>query len=83
MLADHPLYESPFNKIFEIEVDKFKMLKPLKRNCGIGKVSIQTYEFTSENSQDKDKKSAIYKLVFKNVIEKTLYGANIVGTHSK
>ena len=39
ILSDHPeIKESPFQKIYEIETDKFKTLKPEKKNFGFGKV---------------------------------------------
>ena len=49
VLADHPLSNSPFDKIYEVDTDKFKIVKPEKRNCGIGKVSIHKVEFESKD----------------------------------
>ena len=42
VIEDKAAVKSPFTKIFEREISKFKVDKPAeqKRNCGIGKVSI-------------------------------------------
>lgn len=82
VLVDHPLCASPFEKLYEIDTDKFKIVKPEKRNCGIGKVSIHKGEFDSKD-KDSQSKTVIYKVVYKNVIGKTLYDANISGKFSK
>ena len=75
VLADHPLSKDLFEKIYEIDADKFKIVKPTKHNCGLGRVSIHKRDI-GEGS----KKITIFKVVFKNVIGKTLYDGNISGT---
>lgn len=79
VLEDQTAQDSPFTKVFEREVTKFKQATPVdqKKNCGGGKVSIQKGTF------GEDKKSVIYKVIFKNNIGKTLYDSNISGTFSK
>lgn len=79
VLGDDVNTENPFKKVFEKQVDKFKIAipAPLKKNLGQGKVSIQTGEF------GEDKKTIMTKVVFRNSIGKTLYEANVTGKFSK
>lgn len=45
VLSDHPaITDSPFEKVYEVETDKFKTIKPESRNYGMGKVSIHKME---------------------------------------
>ena len=81
VLSDHPaISESPFIKVYEVETDKLKVVTPEKRNCGIGKVSIHKIEIEAKDAKPK---TVIYKIVYKNVIGKMLYDANISGKFSK
>lgn len=82
VLVDHPLCESPFEKLYEVDADKFKIVKPEKHNCGIGRVSIHKGEFASKD-ENGARKSVIYKVIYKNVIGKILYDAVISGKLSK
>ena len=68
--------KSPFVKVIEFNVDKFKISKPIekKKNLQNGKVSIQRGEFGD------DKKIIWCKIVFQNTIGKTLYTATVTGT---
>ena len=68
--------KSPFVKVIEFNIDKFKISKPLekKKNLQNGKVSVQRGEFG-----DSDKKVLWCKVVFQNTIGKTLYNASITG----
>lgn len=81
-MADHPLYASPFEKVYEVDADKFKIISPEKQNCGIGKISIHKGEFGSSGEASKSK-LVVYKVIFKNSIGKTLYDASISGKFSK
>jgi len=76
ILEDKEAAKSPFKKVFEKEVMKFKQVTPAaeKHSCGIGKLSILEAKIGS---------SILYKLVFKNNIGKILYDANISGKFSK
>ena len=75
-LADNVNTKSPFTKLFEKQVDKFKISAPLadKKNLGSGKASLQVMELNG---------SKMYKLIFKNAIGKSLYEANLSGKASK
>ncbi len=68
--------QSPFSKVMEKMVDKFKIVTPGgetgKRNCGSGRVSIQRGEFGEE-----EKKIVLYQLIFRNGIGKQLFGGTI------
>ena len=80
-MADVPAAPSPFDKVFQQEVAKFKIAAPEKRTCGRGKVSIVRGEFG--NKEDDKKKLVMWKVVFKNSIGKILYSADISGKASK
>ena len=81
VLPDKEIYKSPFEKIYEIEADKFKIVKPEAeaRSCGIGRISIHKGEFDNSG----DGKFFVYKLIYKNCIGKTLYESTISAKHSK
>lgn len=76
MVEDVVAVKSPFTKLFEREISKYKVDKPAeqKRNCGIGKVSIQKCEFGKEDAA----KITVYKVIFKNTIGKILYEGTIL-----
>ena len=68
--SDIVLQKSPFRKIFELTVEKFKIATPLtqKKNLQNGKVSIHRGEFDS---------TIMCKIIFQNNIGKNLFEANI------
>ena len=68
--------KSPFVKVIDLSVDKFKISKPQekKKNLQNGKVSVQRGEFG-----DDSKKMIWCKVVFQNNIGKVLYNASITG----
>ena len=78
-LGDNPASKSPFTKVYEKAVEKFKLASPieLKKNLCNGKVSIQRGEFGT------DKPKIIFKIIFRNSIGKTLYNAVISHRVSK
>lgn len=82
VLPDKEIYKSPFEKIYEIEADKFKVVKPEAeaRSCGIGRISIHKGEFDGSGAGEK---FFVYKLIYKNCIGKTLYESTISAKHSK
>ena len=49
----------------------------------MGRIAIYKGEFGGEDDSKKESKIVLYKVVFRNVIGKTLYDANISGKHSK
>lgn len=79
-LDDKEQEKSPFSRIFEKSVAKFKIKFPAdhKRSCGGGKVSIHKGVFTSG-----DKTVYLFKVVFKNPIGKILYDGSIQAAISK
>lgn len=80
-IEDASTVKSPFIKLFERDISKFKVDKPadIKKNCGIGKVSLQKCEFGKEDSA----KITIFKVIFKNSIGKILYEGTILNKASK
>jgi hypothetical protein len=75
-LGDYKGVKSPYEKVFEKEVQKFKISTPieLKKNCGLGKVSILKGVFNG---------IAVFKVIHKNTIGKILYDSNVSGVYSK
>ena len=79
---------NPYSKLFDRNVDKLKFESQVKteaekqpgaktkKSKGNGKVSIELAEMGEQ-------KTKIYKIVFRNMIGKTLYDANISGKLSK
>jgi len=69
----NPANKSPYRKLIEQEVDKYKVVKPieLKKNLCNGKVSLQVAELGDDKSIIK------YRVVFMNKIGKILYNAYI------
>lgn len=83
VLEDKPTLNSPFEKVFEKDVQKFKQSAGAKekKNCGAGRISIQKGTFGGEDGVPK---SVIYKIIFKNpVVGKILYDCSISGSFSK
>lgn len=68
--SDVVVQKSPFKKVFEINVEKFKIAIPVaqKKNLQNGRVSIHRGEFD---------KVIMCKIIFQNNIGKNLYDANI------
>ena len=68
--SDIVVQKSPFRKMFEIMVEKFKIATPVtqKKNLQNGRVSIHRGEFDS---------TVMCKIIFHNQIGKYLYEANI------
>jgi hypothetical protein len=75
-LGEYKGVKSPFEKVFEKEVQKFKISTPAenKKNCGLGKASVQKGVFAGV---------AVFKMIHKNTIGKILYDANLSAAHSK
>lgn len=75
-LGEYKGIKSPFEKVFEKEVQKFKISTPIeqKKNCGMGKISIQKGVFNEVT---------VFKVIHQNTIGKILYDSNISGALSK
>lgn len=51
VLSDHPaISESPYEKVYEVETDKFKIATGDKKNFGMGKVSIHKMEIAAKDN---------------------------------
>ena len=84
VLEDKEQQESPFQKLFEKEVEKFKIKipEPLKKNLGRGKVQIMKGVFGVKEGETEGGVT-LCKLIFKNTIGKILFDGTISAKFSK